>query len=329
MKSTSKVVCWVIVLLVVAGIVTGVVMVRKNKEKQKQNVQTVEIVASKGTIKSRISTTGSVAPQNRLELKPPIGGRLEELLVKEGDSVKAGQIIGWLSSTERAALLDAARAQGDKELAYWRDVYKPTPVIAPIDGEVIVRKIEPGQTVGADTPIVVLSDRLIVQANVDETDIGKVEEGQTAEVKLDAYPDVKAAGKVDHVSYESRVVNNVTIYEVDIACDKVPDVFRSGMSAEVKILSGSKDDILLVPDEAITHEKGTSFVYISDGKSKEGTKQKIDTGLSDETNVEVVGGLKEGDKILYKKQVFSISDMKAPEANPFLPSRPGAGRRRQ
>jgi len=327
MKSTSKVVCWVIVLLVIGG-VTGSIMMTRKKDK-KQNVQTVEIVVSKGSIRATIATTGAVGPQNRLELKPPIGGRLEELLVKEGDKVKAGQIIGWLSSTERAALLDAARARGEKELAYWREVYKPTPVIAPIDGEVIVSKIEPGQTVGADTPVVVLSDRLIVNANVDETDVGKIKEGLVAEVKLDAYPDVKATGKVDHVSYESKVVNNVTIYEVDIACDTIPDVFRSGMSAEVKIISGDKENVLLLPDEAITREKGESFVFLNDGKSKEGTRRRIKTGTTDDTNVEVVDGLKEGDKILYTKKNFSVSDLKGPpQASPFLPSRPGgAGRR--
>jgi macrolide-specific efflux system membrane fusion protein len=51
-------------------------------------------------------------PQNRLEIKPPIAGRAEEVLVNEGELVKAGQIIAWMSSTDRAALLDAARAQG-------------------------------------------------------------------------------------------------------------------------------------------------------------------------------------------------------------------------
>jgi len=322
MKLTGKIALWAILTIVVAGIgVTVFLMIGKKEDKPQ--VHTVELVVKRGGIRDIIATTGSVAPQNRLELKPP-AGRLEELLIKEGDKVKAGQIIGWLSSTERAALLDAARAHDQKELDYWKEVYKPIPLIAPIDGEVIVSKIEPGQTISADTPVVVLSDRLIVNANVDETDVGKIKEGQHTEVRLDAYPEVTASGRVDHISYESKVVNNVTIYEVDIVCDKVPDVFRSGMSAEVKITDTNKLDVLLIPDEVITHSKGESFVYVKDGAELNGTKRKIETGISNDGEVEVVSGLKAGDIIVYSKKDFSLQDMNSPQSNPFQFSRPAS-----
>ena len=67
-----------------------------------------------------------------MEIKPPIAGRIEKLLVDEGDDVTSGQILGWMSSTDRAAILDAARAQGPEESKRWEDAYKPTPIVAPL-----------------------------------------------------------------------------------------------------------------------------------------------------------------------------------------------------
>ena len=104
--------------------------------------------------------------------------------------VKTGQTLALMSSTERAALLDAAQTQGPEAIKYWEDVYKPTPLLSPIDGEVIVSKDYPGQTITASDVIVVLSDHLIVQAQVDETDIGKIKLGQEVTLSLDAYPQI-------------------------------------------------------------------------------------------------------------------------------------------
>src|SRR3990167_307221 len=118
----------------------------------------------RGDIETVVLTTGGVEPQNRVEVKPPIGGRIEDILVREGASVRRGQIVAWMSSTERAALLDAARMKGPEEVARWSELYKPAPLVSPIDGAVIARSVEPGQSVTSADPVVVLSDRLIVKA---------------------------------------------------------------------------------------------------------------------------------------------------------------------
>ena len=165
---------WKIVLsiVVVASLSILLVIVLKQNKSSVRDIQVINPIY--GTIQTVISTTGTVQPQNRLEIKPPISGRIEEIFVQEGERVMIGQTLALMSSSERAALLDAARAQAKETLAYWQDVYKPTPLIAPINGEVIVRGVEAGQTVTSSDAIMVVSDRLIVQAQVDETDIGKV-----------------------------------------------------------------------------------------------------------------------------------------------------------
>jgi len=72
-----------------------------------------ELSPAIGSIQTIISTTGTILPKNRLEIKPPVNGRIESVLVKEGQSVKAAEVLAWMSSTERAALLDAAQGQGE------------------------------------------------------------------------------------------------------------------------------------------------------------------------------------------------------------------------
>jgi len=315
---------WKIYLVLLIVLVISISLIIKGRQNKSSNELVREISPVYGSIQTFISTTGTVQPQNRLEIKPPISGRIEEILVKEGQIVTVGQILAWMSSTERAALLDTARSQDEENLKYWQQAYKPTPLIAPINGEVIVRAVEPGQTVTSSDAVIVLSDRLIVKAQVDETDIGKVKLGQDAVISLDAYPQVKAEAKVDHISYESNIVNNVTIYEVDILPQEVPDVFRSGMSANVEIVERSKDDILLIPLAAIKQDKEGSFVLVSQAGGRKTFKKKVELGISDEQNVEVISGLGPQDKIIVTTQKYLPSKDANSKTSPFMPS----GRRR-
>jgi len=293
-----------------------VVFLLKARKNESGDITYNEIHPFYGDICVLVSTTGVVEPQNRVEIKPPIAGRIEEILVKEGDKVKKGDVLGLMSSTERAALLDAAHLKGEEELKYWKEVYKPTPLIAPIDGEVIVRAVEPGQTVTVNDAILVLSDRLIVKAQVDETDIGKVKLGQKAIITLDAYPDIKVEGRVNHISYESKIINNVTIYEVDILPDKVPEVFRSGMTANVDIVIQDEKNVLLLPQEALIEEGGQKFVRV---KSFRGVvKKKVITGLSDERNVEILKGVSREEVVLIPSQKYKLPTRKE-VSSPFMP----------
>ena len=271
-----------------------------------------------GSIQSTITSTATVLPQNRLEIKPPINGRIENILVNEGDMVKAGQTLAVMSSTERAALLDAAKLQGPDIVKYWEDVYRPTPLLSPIDGEVIVSKDYPGQTIISSDVVMVLSDHLIVQAQVDETDIGKIKLGQEATITLDAYPQIKITGKVNHIYYESLTVNNVTIYQVDILPEKVPAVFRSGMSATVNITEKAKDNTLTLPVAAVKRSKEGTFVLIDRGPNEKPEERKVEVGISDDKNVEIASGLTTDDKVLFVTQKYKLNTAKT-GTNPLNP----------
>jgi len=309
------------IIIIAAAVAAGHFYYIQKKDKKSSAETYVEISPSRGNIQVVVTTTGKVDPQNRLEIKPPISGRIDEILVREGDKVRVGQTLAWMSSTERAALVDAASSHDKAESNYWKEVYKPAPLIAPIEGEVIVRAVEPGQTVLTSDPVLVLSDRLIVKAQFDEVDIGKVRVGQDATISLDAYPGRPIRGKVDHIAYESIIVNNVTMYQVDILPDERPDYMRAGMSANISVIEKSRENVLTVPDEAIITEGGVQYVLVSEGKSKKGVRRKIETGISDDKNTEIISGLAPDEKILVKEKQKLLPKSQSAGKNPFMPQR--------
>ncbi len=278
------------------------------------------VKVERGNIMAAVATTGTVKPQNRVEIKPPIAGRIENVLFDEGVKVRKGQILGYLSSTDRAVLLDAARSKGKEELARWERLYNPMPIVAPIDGEIIARSVEPGQTVAANEKLFVMSDRLIIQAQIDETDIGRVKVGQRTELTLDAYPTEVVTGRVDAIAYEATTVNNVTMYYVDILPDHVPPFMRSGMTANIQVITAMTNNALVLPTAAVQMEGKSASVQRPDPSgSDRPITVKIGTGLSDGKRVEITSGLNEGDKV--STVVVRIPESKPAAVNPFSPFR--------
>ena len=314
LKNKFKVIFGVLLLL---AICTFVIFKIKSKGSSSEIIK--EIKPTLGSIQTFISTTGTVYPKNRLEVKPPVGGRIESILVQEGDKVKLGQVLAWMSSTERAALLDAAEGQGEEVLKYWKQVYKPIALLAPINGEVIVATTQPGQTVTTTDAVVVLSDHLIVRAQVDETDIGKVKPEQEAFVALDAYPNEKINATVEHIYYESETVNNVTIYKVDLLPKNVPEFFRSGMNATVDFIAESRKNILLLPVEAVRKENDESYVLLKQADNKNPIKRVVKIGITDDKNYEVLSGITSTDTVIVTTKKYIFPSGSSTGSNPFLP----------
>ncbi len=302
---------WIVAVAGVALIVAGVQWQRRRSQAPVFRV----VHVARGDLQVTVLATGTVQPQNRLEIKPPIPGRVEEILVEEGQPVTAGEVLVRMSSTERAALIDAASATGPEELAHWQELYKTTPLMAPIDGMVIARNMEPGQTVTAGDAILVLSDRLIIKTQVDETDIGQIQLGQPTQITLDAYPNQIVVGRVDHVAYEAKTVNNVTIYEVDVLPEQVPDVMRSGMTANVTFVVAAKHDVLTLPAEAVRQERDYSTVLMQDRAHHRPRPAAVTTGLNDGKRVEIVSGLADGAPVL-------VASLRVPRGNGAKPSSP-------
>jgi macrolide-specific efflux system membrane fusion protein len=277
-----------------------------------------EYFVKRGSIKIQILCTGVVQPENKVEIKPPIAGRVEKVLVSEGARVKKGQILAWMSSTERAAMLDAASSKGAQELKEWEEMYRATPIVAAINGMIIQKNVESGQTFTTVDAILVMSDRLTVKAQVDETDIAKIKLKQKARITLDAYPDEKIEAVVDQIAYDAKTVNNVTTYIVDVLPISAPQYMRSGMTANVTFDVESKNNVLVVPSEAISSKEGRNVVLVENSTEKgKQLERVVEIGISDGKKTEIITGLSENEKILM--QDFKIKEKKSSGANPFSP----------
>jgi macrolide-specific efflux system membrane fusion protein len=277
------------------------------------------------TLRHTIKSTGEIRPDNRLEVKSPISGRIETLLVDEGDKVQKGQVVAWVSSTERATLLDTARAKGEAELKYWEEIYKAAPLVAPLSGTVIVRSLEPGQTITSASAVIVIADRLIIVGQVDETDIGVLFAGQHVKVQLDAYPEAAFEGTVASIAYDSKIVSNVTMYEVDVTPENMPDFARSGMTATLTFLVEEHENVPAVPTSALEYRNGKAFVKLSAKNGQVPESRPVKTGLSENSFTEIVKGLEAGEEVL----IPQIVRKKETGANPFMPGQRSSGSRPQ
>ncbi|VGO21064.1 efflux RND transporter periplasmic adaptor subunit [Pontiella sulfatireligans] len=272
-----------------------------------------------------IEATAVVEPRNRIEIMPPLDGHIDEVLVDEGQEVKKGEIVAWMSSTERSTLLDAARARGTEMLEKWEDAYKATSLIAPLDGTIISRDTEPGQTVTTQDSVLVLSDRLVVSTQVDETDIGNVKVGQKVRITLDAYRNEEISGAVSRIAYEASTVNNVTIYEVQLEPDAIPDCMKSGMTATVAFILAEADDVLTLPVGAVGGEGDRRFVLVEHtGTDDPPERLPVQIGLSSGGRVEIQSGL-QGDEVVVKTE-FAVKHGKDGGSSPFVQA-PPAGKR--
>ena len=326
-RMKKKVIVGILVVLCAAGGYFGWKAKKPAAPEMQKRYEPVPV--ERGILDIEIQSTATIYPKNRLEIKPPLAGRMEEILVNEGDMVEAGQIIAWMSSTDRAALLDAARARGKAEMEKWKDVYKATPILAPLAGRIIARNVEPGQVVAASDVMFVMSDTLIVEAQVDETDLARIYQGQRGRVSLDAYPGQSFDAVVDHIAYESETVENVTIYTVELAPEKIPDFVRSGMTASVMFSSQSAAATLLVPAEAVQENGGKKQVLVPAGPHPDSREARdVKVGQTDGRNVEILDGLAEGDLVLVPR-VMAAGPSDEPKKNPFMPFGPRQSSKKQ
>jgi membrane fusion protein, macrolide-specific efflux system len=300
------------------------------KQKQGAAAEAVaydRVPAARASLAVTILSTGVVKPENKLEIKPPIAGRVESVLVREGAKVRKGQTLAWMSSTERAAMLDAATARGPEELKKWEELYRPTPILAPINGTIIQRNVESGQTFATNDAVLVMSDRLTVKAQVDETDLAQIKLGQKASIGLDAYSGEEITGTVDQIAYDATTVNNVTTYVVDVLPDRTPPHMRSGMTANVTFVVNARENVLTVPADAVKVEEGKMTVLVEDPQTKQPVKRAVRTGVSDGKKTEILEGLEAGEPVLVV--AFSgLGERKSGAANPFMGGPPRGAKKK-
>jgi len=305
---TKKFIFGVIMLILIGGGWQAYKRYQAKKELKKlEELSPVKV--AKGMFIIKTQAIGTVEPENRVLVTPSVNGRADEVLFREGDIMKRGQILAWISSSERTALLDSLKMKDStpEEKKMVEEAYNLTPVVSPIDGMVIKRAVEPGQSVSAAKEIAVLSDRLIIKTYVDETDIGSVKEGQKAEFYLDSFPKDKYEGNVLSIARESTLKEGVTVYEVKILASTNIPVLRSGMTTDVRVITAVKSQALYLPKRAITYKDGDAFVRLKNDKTKKVTDKKIEVGATNEKTIELLSGIRENDTVYYSTGIAKES----------------------
>ncbi|MCI6201649.1 MAG: efflux RND transporter periplasmic adaptor subunit [Paraprevotella sp.] len=217
-------------------------------------------------------------------------------------------------------------------------------ITSPIDGVVLAKEVEEGQTVAAsfNTPTLFtiaqdLTDMRVI-ADVDEADIGEVKEGERVSFTVDAFPNDTFEGEVTQVRQEATTTNNVVTYQVVISAPNKSLKLKPGLTANVTIFTYEKKNVVSVPNKALrftpTKElvgkaiikdcKGAKKVWTYDGKTFKAYAVK--TGLTDGINTEILEGLSRGQKIVVdvkQTEEGNTNESQQQEASPFAPKRPG------
>lgn len=205
------------------------------------------------------------------------------------------------------ALIDQAAATLENNLTN----LKYTRIVSPVDGVVIARKVDVGQTVAASfqTPelFTVAQDltQMQIEVSVSEADIGDIKVGQKADYTLDGYPDRMFSGTVQQVRINPTTVSNVTTYTVIVKVENEENILKPGMSANVTITTTERKDVLCVPNnafkyipEGLTERYDKVGVWVLDKKKKQ-NRIEVETGIKDSEYTEILSGnLSEGDTVI-------------------------------
>lgn len=177
---------------------------------------------------------------------------------------------------------------------------------SPVEGTVLERRVNEGDPVvpltsyqaGTELLLMADMDSLIFKGTVDEIDVGKLDVGMTADLKIGAIPDEKITGRLSKISPKAKEKENATLFDVEIEIvQRGAKVIRAGYSTNADLVINKVENVLYVPERLVEFKDNKTFVEI---KNAGGVieKKEVQTGLSDGINIEVKSGLKDGEEIV-------------------------------
>ncbi|MGJ7920179.1 efflux RND transporter periplasmic adaptor subunit [Neobacillus sp. LXY-4] len=293
---------WIISILLVAVVAGGGYTAynyfsNKNETVAAPAMQTQTASAEIGNVEVAVSGTGNISAINKETITAEGNATVEEVNVAVGDTV----------------------TEGDELITFEDD--KLDPILAPFSGEITALNIEEDGSVQMGTELLTVTDynNLEMIVNVDELDIAKVQAGQTAKVEVSALSDKEFTGTVTSVAKEANEdsTSSTAKYQVKITINE-PTGIKIGMTAEATITTEKKENVITVPVAAIQKQDDQYYVLIPSAdqatapteqadstENEESTTQTIQTkqqnieiGLQNDTVVEIISGLTEGDEVV-------------------------------
>ncbi len=290
------------------GILTKKVTIRVNNKGGIMVGDTAE--ASIGDVAS--NGTGTFRAETETTLMAVTEGKIESLIVKEGQQIQKGDKVLSLSSNELESQLENADmgiTEAKISLESQKDQMESYTIKAPIAGQVITKSKKQGDTIdpASDSqagPMAIIYDMgyLTFQMNIDELQIRNIKVGQKVTISTEAFPGDTFDGVVDRISLKGNTNNGVTAYPVIVKVEKFGDLLP-GMNITGKIMIEEADNVLTIPSSALQIDN-TVYVKTEDATKNEdpaipsGFKSvKVVIGINDGTNVEIKEGLTQDDMV--------------------------------
>ena len=228
---------------------------------------------------------------------------------------------------------EIALAQSQVSLSNYYQDREDYYIRAPFDGTVTGLDFEAGDSISqTETFASVITDDVKAEISLNEVDAAMVEVGNEVHLTFDALDDVEATGTVSKVDTIGVVDGGVVTYDVEIAFESPSELLKPGMSMTAEIIIDSASDVLRVSQSAIEEGRdGSLFVLVSDGSGDPSsvTRQSVETGIADDTMIEITSGLSEGDIVVTKmvdgaSAAKKESDGEDDSSGSLLPT-PGSG----
>jgi HlyD family secretion protein len=275
------------------GTVMDVTLVATSIPTSTINTYITSVTTARTTVNSAISSLNSQM-QTIASQKVTVQQLKDQLALK---------LAGTDPEQIKAQAAAVAQAQANVSLVYAQ--LNKTRLVSPITGVVTKQDAKTGEIVGANTPLVgiISQQNLEIEANIPEVDIGRVAIGNVVRITLDAFPGVTMMGKVIHIDPGETVVDGVVNFKVKVAFDDATEnngavgSVKSGLTANLSIETQSKENVLMLPQFALTERDNGTFVQ----KSANGTVTEVlvTTGLRGADGMtEITAGVSEGDEVL-------------------------------
>lgn len=232
-----------------------------------------------GDLDETLEYIGNIKAKDEVIVYPKVSGKIIEKVKQDGNPIDKGEVIAYIDRDEVGLRFENA------------------PVESPLAGIVGRLYVDIGSNVTPEIPValVVNMDIVKVKINIVERDLPRIKLAQAVYVKVDAYPELAFEGKIEKISPVVDLLSRTALVEVAIA--NSDHRLKPGMFARIKILIRKKENVLVIPRDAIIKEDSSNYVFLVNSDNK-AHRQKIEIGLHENNKFEVISGLNQGEIVV-------------------------------
>lgn len=327
----------VISFLILAALIGGGYYFLGSQETETAVVMKTEtLTVEKGSLKMTVSGSGQIEAASQVDLKPVAAGDAIEVTavaVKNDQEVKKGQLIATIDSEDalrdvrgaqlslKSAEIKMQQTEADydnrnadetlirraqevsvkqQQLALEKSLAKLSDysIRAPFDGIVTGLSVESGDTISQTAVLAsIITKELRAAISLNEVDAVGVKAGDSVTLTFNALPNTTLTGTVTKIDTIGTASQGVVTYGAEVSFEEQSTLLKPGMSVTAEIVVAQKDNVVLVPNEALIYAGDRTFVRTVSGEQK-----RVETGMTDNVSTEIVSGLSEKDQIIIVKR---------------------------